>query len=160
MRDLGVWITCVQFFSAGLYIFFFRPAVGEIITWIKIIFSSDLDSNEGCKILSGQSSWSYFKRGFTGFFYWLIYHKFVPHTWIFKTIYGILSPIYLNFRDLMYTMMIMIVWRPQWVWWALWEIVLAESRRRWSYLLLLTDVIMQDNAEKSSNHQIIFTFLR
>ena len=119
-----------------------RPFLG-----LKLFFSSDPDLNEGCKILSGQSSWSYFKRGFTGFFYWLIYHKFVPHTWIFKTINGILSPIYLNFRGLMYTMMIMIVWRPQWVWWALWEIVLAESRRRWSYLLLLTDVIMQNNAE-------------
>ena len=67
MRDPGVWITCVQFFSAGLYIFFFRPAVGETITWIEIIFSSDLDFNEGCKILSGQSSGSYFKKGFEDF---------------------------------------------------------------------------------------------
>ena len=57
-----------------------RPFLG-----LKLFFSSDPDLNEGCKILSGQSSWSYFKMGFTDFFYWLIYHKFVPHIWIFKT---------------------------------------------------------------------------
>ena len=83
------------------------PLSGRPLPGLKLFFHQILTSMRAAKSqLASLHDQKHDEKGFTRFFYWLIYHR--SYTWIFMDIWCTFPPIYLNFRDFMLTMTIMI----------------------------------------------------